>query len=241
MTRDELEASLTRRISAALADQLRALQDLLELGIEPNEFWWERQGVLLQDALLPTLAQIAVAGHDAVGFPVKFDDDELRRQLDRMRIPVENQASIDAASAALLTGPRSAIYDWLLVHGAEVIKDITITSRQALAGALEAYQRGGMTLQELMDAIAPSFGVDRALRIAVTESTRAFDLGDQAATRELIDAGFEVKDIWNTNRDSLVDEDCAERDGLDSADWPTPQRPPLHVNCRCWVTHSVFG
>lgn len=210
--RDYLENAMTKRVSAALAAQFRALQDLIALGTPPTEAWWEEQERLLSEALLPELGRIAIAGHAAVGMPAQ------------------------KASPVV-----DAIRDWLLGYGTELIRGLTATSREALTGALGDFFGGGVTLQELMDGIAPYFGVDRAMRIAVTEATRAYDLGDQVATQELKDAGFQVKDIWNTNRDSLVDHDCEVRDGRPSDEWPDQRRPPLHVNCRCWVTHSVFG
>ena len=210
MTREELEARLVRKLSAALADQFRSLRELLETSTSPSDEWWREQGQLLEEALIPTLEELAIAGHYAV-IPAKA-------------IPV-----------------LDAIRDWLLVRGVELIRDLTDTSRAGLEGALADFFSGGVTLQELTDSVSEFFGVDRALRIAVTEATRAYDLGDQLASEELRELGLEVKDVWNAHMDSLVDEDCAERDGLESADWPTPQRPPLHPNCRCWITHpSMF-
>jgi len=209
--RDAIERSLVRKVSAALAGILRGLRILLEDSTPPTDTWWDEQSEALSVVLVPELEKAAHAGYDAVGFP---SDD---------------------------TPIRDAIDDWLLVHGPELIKGLTDVSREALADAIGDFFEGeGVTLQDVVDRIEPYFGADRTMRIAVTETTRAYDLGDQVATQELRDAGFIVKDIWNTNMDSLVDPDCLEREGKESKDWPTPDRPPLHPNCRCWVTHSIL-
>jgi len=139
------------------------------------------------------------------------------------------------------TSTSDAIAQWLSSWDFHLIKDITDTTRDGVAQAVAKYLSGeGMTIGDLENELAQYFGPDRALRIAVTETTRAYAEGDRIATQSLRDAGLPVKDIWNTKNDGFVDDDCKLRNGKTSDQWATQDYPPLHPNCRCWITHRVF-
>ena len=207
------ETVLTKKLSALFNAQLAKLRSEIGDGSEIPETFWAGLEEALEGALLPSLQLTAERGH--------------RDLMD--------QAPQPKASTA------ENIRKWLATYGFDLIKDITDFSRDRVEDGIAEYLSGGMTLQELVDVIGTVFSSDRALRIAITETTRAYDRGDQEATRELKEAGFKVLDIWNTRNDDLVDEDCQEREGLESKDWPTRDRPPLHVNCRCTVGHRIFS
>ena len=211
--RDVAEAKLARLLSRELARQAKKLKPLVADGSTPPEKFWEEMNAALHDALMSPLQAIAMLGYKDL---------------------IAEAPKVKAVTS-------DAIRDWLMSYGFDLIKDITDASRDGVEDAIATYLEGGTTLQETIDALGQWFDANRALRIAITETTRAYDQGDQIATQELRDAGFEVRDIWNTRNDDLVDEDCAEREGLESKDWSTSERPPLHVNCRCTVGHRVFS
>ena len=132
------------------------------------------------------------------------------------------------------------IQQWLDEYAGGLIKDITRTTRELIDDAVADYLQGNGTLRDLEAKIAQGFGADRALRIAVTETTRAYDFGDQFGVQEARNLGFKITDIWRTANDDLVDPDCAARADRPSEEWDTQQRPPLHPNCRCNVTHECI-
>lgn len=215
---DQAEGRLTRRVSALLARQFRELKNLLEAGVEmPLPAWFEAWQEKLQELLLPELGEIAHGAHVS---------------LLGERAPEEAPGKADP-----LPPP---VTDWLNTYGFTLIRDITDTTRNAVANAVTEYLGGGVTLRDTVEAISYYFSADRAMAIAVTETTRAYDQGQTVAAQDLKDLGFEVKEIWNTARDGFVDDECAVRDGLPSDRWPTQERPPLHPHCRCVVDFSIL-
>lgn len=212
--RDTAEAKLARALSRTLARQWKKVKPLLADGSLPPAAFWEAMEAALHEELIAPLHAIAMMGYGDL---------------------------IAEAPKAEKAATSDAIRDWLLSYGFDLIKDITASTRDGIEDAIATYLEGDVTLQETLDSLGQWFDANRALRIAITETTRAYDRGDQEATRELKEAGFEVRDIWNTRNDDLVDEDCEIRSGLESKDWPTPERPPLHVNCRCTIGHRVFS
>lgn len=109
--------------------------------------------------------------------------------------------------------------------------EIEPATRNAMRTALVNWQEGGLGsrgLPDLVDALEPWFGEARAERIAVTEVTRMFDVGNRLAHEE---AGIE-REEWQTVRDEAVCPICAPLNGKRFALNDGP-RPPAHVNCRC--------
>jgi hypothetical protein len=133
---------------------------------------------------------------------------------------------------------ETLIEQWLEEYAGGLVQGITQTTREAIEDAVAEFLTGSVPLKELEARIAQTFGADRALRIAVTEVTRAYDFGDQFGLQEARNLGFKISDIWRTANDDLVDPDCAERQDKPSEEWSSQQRPPLHPNCRCTVTHE---
>ena len=133
---------------------------------------------------------------------------------------------------------------WAQEYAYDMIKGIDDTTRDALRDALTQYvTTPGYTLKDFMDALP--YGEQRAYSVAVTETTRAYAEGQQAAGEQL-KAEFPdvaVVKIWFTNADDLVCEICAPLDGeeteidgvLIAGDGERYQYPPAHVNCRCWM------
>jgi HK97 family phage portal protein len=149
----------------------------------------------------------------------------------------------DAATAMLARMPVGV--DWTLVaeraaefaheYTYELVKGIVAKTRDVVSQAVERFIRTpGETRETMEAALRPFFGDVRASRIAVTETTRAYAEGEKRVVQVAKDAGYNMRKRWNTNEDELVCPECAALDGKDPGD----SDPPLHPNCRCWITHE---
>lgn len=125
----------------------------------------------------------------------------------------------------------------------DLIKNIDATTVEAVQKAVAAWIESGAPLTDLdvkMDAIFQD--KVRARRIAATEATRAYSEG---ATRRWQDAGV-MKVKFQTVRDTRVCPTCrplhnqvaALGEGWKSASGAYT-RPPMHVNCRCFMKPVV--
>jgi SPP1 gp7 family putative phage head morphogenesis protein len=103
---------------------------------------------------------------------------------------------------------------------------------------------GQASYADVVAILEPVFGNNRALRIAVTETTRIYAEATQIYANELVKEypGFKVIKRWYTNVDDRVCPICAPLDGMEVAhdeDFNDVENPPAHVNCRCWITTTV--
>lgn len=115
--------------------------------------------------------------------------------------------------------------------------EATATSQERTAARIASWVESGGTMKELIASVAEVWSGPRADVAAATEVTDLYSAGNLAAWTE---SGVVEGYNFNTAEDPLVDYDCAETAGngpydLDDDD----HRPPLHPNCRCWVTPVV--
>jgi hypothetical protein len=103
-----------------------------------------------------------------------------------------------------------------------------------------------MTIGDVMERLP--FGEERALRVAVTETTRAYAEGEKLAGQQLKEEhpGVQVIKTWYTNADDLVCDICGPLDGAEAlldedfiSAGEAIDAPPAHVNCRCWMSTST--
>ena len=94
----------------------------------------------------------------------------------------------------------------------------------------------GESLETLKQDLMIFFGPERAQRVAATEVTRAAAEGARAAYRE---SGVVEEYEWAVAADERVCSICnglhGKRRRLDEPFDRGIDRPPAHVNCRCWV------
>lgn len=103
------------------------------------------------------------------------------------------------------------------------------TQEDALREAIQEARAQGLQPREVAALIAPQFGKERALRIAITEITNALGQGAQAQFKLEGYATWE----WRTAEDDRVCPICAPRDG---ESFPmTTHFEAAHARCRCWV------
>jgi len=183
----------------------------------------------------------------------KFWTDEAARTADEL-IPVilrlyvsgaqEGEDLLPANLRALLDWDkfnRRAV-DWLDQYKLDWIFNINETTRRDTIKAIQRWMDSGEKLDVLKAKLAPLYGEARAGRIAVTEVTRVYAEGNEAAWKatDLVQGRR-----WNTGNDELVCPICAPLNGVVSPfGYPfvhpetreTYNNPPAHVNCRCFET-----
>ena len=173
--------------------------------VDPN---WAEEDRILAEELEPVLLEVALR--------------EARRTVRKVEAQKQD-------------GLFDRVLAWVARYTFELVTGINQTTRDRLAEALEQYvDRTGMTLGELNEAIGFIFTPERANTIAVTELTRAYGEGVKAAAEELNSQGVPMLEVWMTNNDAEVCEECEERNETHRGeDWE--DYPPLHPNCRCDV------
>ncbi len=93
----------------------------------------------------------------------------------------------------------------------------------------------------LIDNISNQFGPTRAERIAITETTRAFEEGKRIYQDQLTKIGVKTDLRWHTMQDERVCPICEPNDGkLKSEGW-TAAGIPAHPRDRCWTTIEVVN
>lgn len=130
------------------------------------------------------------------------------------------------------------------------IPNLNQTAKTIFGNAFNEWQRGELQtagyrdgLPELIRALEPAFGLNRATRIAATETSRIFAQSELFAARA---NPFIVYLQWLTSNDELVCPICGPRanrvvgkedeDGFRVATDDTVGYPPAHVSCRCSIT-----
>lgn len=133
---------------------------------------------------------------------------------------------------------------WINNYAYDLIREIDDFTKQVLKRAIQDFaSTPGFTIRDIMDQLP--FTDERAMRVAVTEITRAFAKTEAEAGKELKDnyPDVEVVKVWYTNRDDLVCEICGPLENLEiqidetfyePGDY-TDGDPPAHPNCRCWI------
>lgn len=234
---DELEASLTADVQAALsltaqdfADAVDSATELVaaRFGVSRVGAMWRRRVSGLMTKLRSIVRRGAQVAADGIG--------------EELPDAWENQlGSYVEATTALLNAVGDRMAE---------------AATSALAEGLDA----GESTDELKERMLALFadtgtqlGPGRAERIAMTEATRAWNAGTLAAAQSLTGPDRPLVKQWTTRRDTRVREPHADTDGqLQFLDDPfdvagTPMQYPgdpsapaaLTVNCRCILRASA--
>ena len=118
------------------------------------------------------------------------------------------------------------------------IRDITANTRKQTQAAMVEWLQSGQSLDVLEATMAGIFGAARAARIAATEVTRAFSMGNMAAWES---TDFVTTVEWMTAADELVCPICSDHEGEHFGVEDVDAYPPnsSHPNCRCWAQPVV--
>jgi len=180
----------------------------------------------LLDVLPGTLLKVAAAGGRATRIP------EVRTASELVELRVKGgllHFRFDSSN------PRAA--KWAKRHAAELAKDISETTRQAIADAIAEQQEEGGDV----DILAAVGDETRADLIARTESMRAANFGQREAWAQAVDAGLLTGDeqrTWIATGDEALCPICEALDGATAGldgEYPDPggEGPPAHPRCRC--------
>lgn len=163
--------------------------------------------------------------------------DTFERWLDRTLATLLRRAFRHAfvVEARALTGRAPRVVnqlaaDYARTVGPALIRDITETTRQVVGHAIaDWYQRGGRFV-DLVDALTPAFGRQRAALIAQTESTRAAAAAEVAAWRD--HPAVVALQWWTVGQNVCAY--CASQHGKRFAFDEAQGKIPAHPRCRCF-------
>jgi hypothetical protein len=217
VAKDAAEAVLFEAMRARLNGQFRGVMELLgdppDFSRLDDEFWRSETGQMIA-VLRPRVEQMALeaVAAQAASVPVLWDE------------------AVIAAEAAA----------WAERYVYDLVEGINANTRNLLREQVRRFiETPGMTVGDLRRELTPAFGESRAQAIAVTETTRAFSEGERLVQDGLRRGGLEMEAHWNTSRDEKVCPLCGPLDGLPEREWAAHRvssGPPLHPNCRCWIT-----
>lgn len=128
---------------------------------------------------------------------------------------------------------------WAKEHSYNLIKGLTNTTQQLVQNVLSySLNNEGVTLGKVIELLEPAFGKQRALAIAVTETTRASSQSMRALqTHYLQRYDVEMVRYWFTNKDELVCPICGPLHNKPEMYWKDkfPEGSPAHPYCRCTI------
>jgi SPP1 gp7 family putative phage head morphogenesis protein len=176
--------------------------------------FWAEAGDELWNDISPTILSIYLKG-------VEGGIDGLPRKAQVL-------ADVDAVNANALAFLEQYRLRWL--------DDVLRTSQEQAVKVFEEWIRSPLPLPALEEALEPIFGEARAERIAVTETTRIFAEGNQAAWE---DTGLVESSVWMTAQDDLVCPICSDLDGTHVGIGDFDASPPAHPECRCYLQPVV--
>lgn len=113
-------------------------------------------------------------------------------------------------------------------YKSEFLDGLTKTTKQGILDAVIRARRDGTGVEGVLKDISQYFDPARAQTIAITETTRLFGIGAQAAYKAQGVTGWE----WKSSNDSWVDAECK---GLVGKTFPIDKAfGPAHPRCRCF-------
>lgn len=232
------EQQIAVAMQAGLSDQQARLVEAIRRGGDTFtaaqlDAFWRDEDDRLWEVLRPTWEQIA--SEQAVVFAVNAGlDGGLWNTVNERMLTWVNDYYVN---------PDAAMFG--------SIPNLNLTSRTQFAQAFTEWQRGELELgtrrgglPQLIEAITPTFGPERAAMIAATEGTRILQGAGEAAARASDNL---MVAIYQTAADERVCPQCGPNHMLQrqkgERNYPNgSEPPPLHPRCRCrevWVTQVV--
>jgi hypothetical protein len=239
--RGKLEKRLKKVLGSQFDREGKQFLSLLgtppDIGNVPNSFW-AKENVLMANAIMPEL--LGISRTQAQGLA------------DQMSIGVDwgmvNERAVRAAR--LQTDTLIQQFMQTSQAGTKLTWEKFFQEGQSVGMTVaEYFEQNNITMGDLEAFFQPYFGLERAEMIAVTETTRASVLGELALVDEIRSQNPDIifTPVWETDNDDIVCELCGPRNqhasGVEYADgnWDieTDGPPPLHVNCRCNLSHDI--
>lgn len=208
---DAVIANAEQRIAATLAGQLHRLSDgspaTVAGAMQNFEHGEELRLALFEELVLGVDAGAGVASETLARIGAGFD----------------------------LTLVHEQAQQWARGYSYDLVRGINNTTRQLLQTAVGDWIGQSRPLSDLVAAVQPAFGANRAKAVAFTETTRAFAEGNILAFEQ---SGVVDRFEWATARDERVCPICGGYAGKQFA-LRGDVRPPAHVGCRCWTLPVV--
>lgn len=153
----------------------------------------------------------------------------------------------NSATSFNLANPRAVA--WFAQNGGSVdrIAGIQRTTgdqiKTIMTNALDNGWSYNQTAKEISDKF-DEFSRDRAERIAVNETTQAYEEGNYLFAKAIEDDGTVMTKAWNVSNDERVCERCRANAAvgyipIDEAFPSGDQLPPLHLGDRCFITYQA--
>jgi hypothetical protein len=184
---------------------------------EPEQIspdFWKKWAAIFLAFLIPTLADFATTSAET--------------GIDDSGIGVDQEAIVAAAAQFSET------------HAFNLVTDLNNTTQRNLQRVMaNFFQSEARDVDLLKKQLAPIFGTGRAENIAITETTRAFEVGKEIYRDQLAAQGIRTDLRWHTMRDERVCVICEPNEGkLKSEGW-TVNSIPAHPRDRCWTTIEI--
>jgi len=208
--------------------------------------WWERTMYQhLVEKLTPYLGRVSQQILSIGGYDLSNLEGELLAFVieDLNDIYVDRAVQFsNSAGDAIPIKPNdiaTAATQWAKEYGYTLIQGLVSTTEKIVQSAI-AYSMGneGATLGRVMEMLEPAFGRQRAMAIAVTETTRA-NAQAMRGLQEHYAASYQVlmTRVWQTNRDELVCPVCGPLHNKPEKYWSDrfPDGAPAHPYCRCGI------
>lgn len=208
--------------------------------------WWERTMYQhLVEKLSPYLSRVSQQILSNGGYDLTALDGDLLATVieDLNNIYIESAVQFsNSGGDAIPIQPSeiaTAATQWAKEYGYTLIQGLISTTEKIVQSAI-AYSMGneGATLGRVMEMLEPAFGKQRAMAIAVTETTRA-NAQAMRGLQEHYAQSYQVlmTRVWQTNRDELVCPICGPLHNKPEKYWVDkfPDGPPAHPYCRCSV------
>ncbi len=207
-----------RQLNGSLDALMRYLGDPPDPSNVPESFW-RAIGQELKPVILKSLTDIYLESARAL-----YDE-------------LAQQAAFEFSWGLVDKGAAN----WATRYTDQLVKDLYQTNIDGTGALVNLYHTEGWTMGDLEARLAELFGRGRAELIATTEVTRAAVEGERGTVDEIeSETGWNLPEVWQTEKDELVCDICGPLDGLEKGDgWDESDGPPAHPRCRCWTIHRL--
>lgn len=198
-------------------------------------------------------AQIAAGDYGAIDTDLRnvldesVADEVLKAGAERVQ-PIRGMAD-DASASLIEQGIKTHGATYMDKYWNPFLEDLSTTEKAYVDKVIaNAMVTTGNSVDDIKTRLS-MFGQLRASRIAFTEPTRAASQQTLTVRDQARASGIMVTRVWNTEKDRIVCQMCAELDGKQENEWASiytgdqdiSQGAPAHVNCRCDTGLEYIG
>jgi SPP1 gp7 family putative phage head morphogenesis protein len=231
---DKVEATMTRKLGAALSEQKAAVFEGNENRLDSDPSKVNIGALLNADARVESISGANGSARDALRAALVEGVDL------GVRMAIKQFDTVGFGFNWTLANEQAR--DWADKHSLELIKGIDETTKRSVRQQIAQWVANGEPLSVLSRELETIFGKPRASLVASTEVTRAYAEGNRVSYKE---SGIVKKVRWRTTVAERVCPICGalhdKTAGIDVG-WPGSVRggfPPAHPRCRCWIVPVI--